>query len=45
MADLARMEDTLAASGLGWTVVRPPQLAATPVWSQAIQLTQHQEAN
>jgi putative NADH-flavin reductase len=31
MADLARMEDTLASSGLDWTVVRPPQLTGKPL--------------
>jgi putative NADH-flavin reductase len=31
MADLARMEDTLAASGLDWTMVRPPQLTGKPL--------------
>jgi uncharacterized protein YbjT (DUF2867 family) len=31
MADLARMEDILAGSGLDWTVVRPPQLTSKPL--------------
>ena len=30
-ADLARMEDILAGSGLDWTVVRPPQLTGKPL--------------
>jgi putative NADH-flavin reductase len=30
-ADLAQMEDILAASGLDWTVVRPPQLTDKPL--------------
>jgi uncharacterized protein YbjT (DUF2867 family) len=30
-ADLARMEDILAASGLDWTVVRPPRLTGKPL--------------
>jgi putative NADH-flavin reductase len=30
-ADLAHMEDTLAGSGLDWTVVRPPQLTNKPL--------------
>jgi len=30
-ADLARMEDILAGSGLDWTVVRPPQLTDKPL--------------
>ncbi|MDQ1645921.1 MAG: hypothetical protein QOJ50_2105 [Cryptosporangiaceae bacterium] len=30
-ADLARMEDVLRASGLDWTVVRPPRLTDKPV--------------
>jgi uncharacterized protein YbjT (DUF2867 family) len=29
-ADLARMEDVLAGSGLDWTVVRPPRLTGKP---------------
>lgn len=31
MADLARMEDILARSGLDWTVVRPPRLTGKPL--------------
>jgi uncharacterized protein YbjT (DUF2867 family) len=30
-ADLARMEDVLRDSGLGWTVVRPPRLTDKPL--------------
>ncbi len=30
-ADLARMEDVVLASGLDWTVVRPPQLTDKPL--------------
>ncbi|MEV4560587.1 NAD(P)H-binding protein [Kitasatospora sp. NPDC049285] len=30
-ADLARMEDVLHASGLDWTVIRPPQLTDKPL--------------
>ncbi len=30
-ADLARMEDELAHSGIEWTVVRPPKLVSKPV--------------
>jgi putative NADH-flavin reductase len=30
-ADLARMEDLLRASGLDWTIVRPPQLTNGPL--------------
>jgi putative NADH-flavin reductase len=30
-ADLARMEDLLAGSGLDWTVVRPPRLSDKPL--------------
>ncbi len=30
-ADLARMEDILAGSGLDWTVVRPPRLTGKPL--------------
>lgn len=30
-ADLARMEDILASSGLDWTAIRPPQLTGKPL--------------
>ena len=29
-ADLAQIEDSLAGSGLDWTVIRPPQLTGKP---------------
>ena len=29
--DLARMEDVLRESGLGWTILRPPQLTGKPL--------------